>query len=483
MADFDREHDTGKHRTWPVRRRGEQEPDAATHATCEPRRVVTRRPRRRSEHEPRPRASRLRAPLRIGGDRSRLAPLLHALFFIAAAAQSAIVPLLPRLSHAYGLSPSAGALLLAAPGLATLAVSMPAGVLADRLGARKVTVAATLLMSAAAIAQAAPSYLVLIGGRLAFGLAYGVVWTTGVAWMSSSHGESGSPRLGAVVTSAAVGMIAGPAIGGIVADRLGLSAPFMIVAVLAAALAALLWRHPGDTRATRITAGNVSMREFVRVVPRHPGVLVGAGVLAIGGAVGGATQLLIPLQLHRAGFSASGTGIAFSAAAGVYIVVSAYVVRLGRRATTPRRAALAGLALSLSLLPAALGVSALALVGVLAISTVPRAIVSTISYPLATDSAAGSELPEGIVIGLLNGTWATGLVLAPLIAGAIDQAAGLAPAYLAAVVPGALGALWLLARAQALRAAADPMAANARPAYDDASEPPTGEHELAVAPA
>jgi hypothetical protein len=37
--------------------------------------------------------------------RSRLTPLLHALFFIAAATQSAIVPLLPRIGRAYGLSP------------------------------------------------------------------------------------------------------------------------------------------------------------------------------------------------------------------------------------------------------------------------------------------------------------------------------------------------------------------------------------------
>jgi MFS family permease len=69
----------------------------------------------------------------------------------------------------YGLSPSAGALLLAAPGLATLAVSMPAGILADRLGARRVTIIATFLMSAGALAQAAPSYMILIGGRLLFG--------------------------------------------------------------------------------------------------------------------------------------------------------------------------------------------------------------------------------------------------------------------------------------------------------------------------
>jgi len=103
-------------------------------------------------------------------------------------------------------------------------------------------IAATALMGLAALAQAAPSYPVLMGGRLAFGLAYGILWTTGVAWLSSS-GE-GSAHLGAVATSAAVGMVAGPALGGIVADTLGLSAPFLLVAGFAAVLVLALHRQP-----------------------------------------------------------------------------------------------------------------------------------------------------------------------------------------------------------------------------------------------
>jgi len=373
-----------------------------------------------------------------------LTPLLHALFFVAAAAQSAIVPLLPRMSHAYGLTPSGDALLLAAPGLATLAVSLPAGALADRLGARRLTVSATALMCAAAVAQAAPSYPLLMAGRFAFGLAFGIVWTTGVAWMSGTQGETGSPRLGAVATSAAVGMIAGPAVGGVLADAFGLSSPFLVVSALAALLALALRSRPAaaQNRADAVRATG-SLRNLARVAPRQAGVVTAAAVLAIGGAVGGVTQLLLPLQLHQAGFSASATGIAFSAAAGVYIVISALVVRLGRRATTIRCATLAGLALALSLLPGTFEAGAGALVAMLVLSTAPRAVVSTVSYPLATDSAAQAALGDGVVIGLLNGTWAAGLVLAPLLAGALDQIAGPGAAYLAAIVPGVLATVVL----------------------------------------
>jgi MFS family permease len=185
------------------------------------------------------------------------------------------------------------------------------------------------------------------------------------------------------------------------------------------------------------------MRALIRVAPSRPAVTGGACALAIAGAVSGVTQLLIPLQLHQLGFSASATGVAFSAAAGVYIAVSAVVVRFGHRATTLRVTALAALALSVALIPALLGNGATLLVLVLVTATAPRAVVSTVAYPLATSA---EDLGDGLVIGLLNGTWALGLVIAPLLAGAVDQIAGPGPAYLTAILPGALASGWLLLR-------------------------------------
>jgi predicted MFS family arabinose efflux permease len=386
---------------------------------------------------------------------SLLTPALHLLFFVAAAAQSAIVPLLPRLGHVYHLSAAAEGLLLAAPGLATLAISVPAGVLSDRLGARRVTIAAAGLMCLAALAQGTPSYGALVAGRFAFGLAFGIVWTTGVAWMSGVQADAGSPQLGAVATSAAVGLVAGPGIGGVVADRFGLASPFLLVGGLAAALVIVLIRQSGVPR-SRTQTRSTSMRQLARVAPRHPGVLTGALVLAITGAVGGVTQLLVPLELHRTGFTASATGVAFSAAAGVYIVVSGLVVRMGHRATTSRWASVAALVLALSLIPAALDPATGVLVAVLLGSTAPRAIVSTVSYPLATGSAAEAELADGAVLGLLNGTWAIGLVLAPLMAGAVEQAMSPGAAYMTIVIPAALLALWLIRRRSGYRPAPDP---------------------------
>src|SRR6202012_796990 len=97
--------------------------------------------------------------------------LVYGLFLIAGVASAAIVPLLPRMSAHFGLSASQTALLLALPGLATLAVSVPSGIAADRIGARQVTLGAGALLCVSCAAQAMPSLAAVLAGRIVFGVA------------------------------------------------------------------------------------------------------------------------------------------------------------------------------------------------------------------------------------------------------------------------------------------------------------------------
>src|SRR6201994_1857308 len=110
--------------------------------------------------------------------------LVYGLFLTAGIAQAAIVPLLPRMSAHFDLSASQTALLLALPGLATLAVSVPSGIAADRIGARRVSLGAGALLCLACMAQAMPSLAAVLVGRIVFGIAFGVVWTSGMAWLA-----------------------------------------------------------------------------------------------------------------------------------------------------------------------------------------------------------------------------------------------------------------------------------------------------------
>jgi MFS family permease len=184
--------------------------------------------------------------------------------------------------------------------------------------------------------------------------------------------------------------------------------------------------------------------------PRHPGIFVGAVALGVVGAVNGVTQLLVPLDLHRSGVSTAATGVVFSIAAIVYVIASGGVTRT-KRLFTIGVASTASLILSLSLLPASLDVTPTVLVGVLFVSTVPRATISTIAFPLATRSAAEAGIARGSVIGLLNSAWAVGLVLAPLLAGPLAGHGNPGIGFLAAIVPGVLAAFWLMSRSHHLR--------------------------------
>lgn len=394
--------------------------------------------------------------------------LLYALFFVAGIAQAAIVPLLPRLSDRYGLTATQTALLLALPGLATLAVSVPSGIAADRFGARRVSVAAGILLAASCLAQAMPSLGVLLLGRVVFGVSFGVVWTTGMAWLSDLDRDGGGSSLGAAVTCSSVGIMAGPAAAGVLAQHFGLSTPFLAIALAAALVVAplALLRAPARRARAVPAAGEAPAspqsttaarpgRGAARAALRRPGVRAAAGALIVSGAVSGVSNLLVSAGLHGAGLSTGNIGMAFSAAAVAYIIVSAAIVRLGRRVQTPHFNALATGLLALSLLPAVVAGGAVALVVALLASAVPRAAVGTIAYALAASGENDPEGGDGLAFGVLNGAWAAATVLMPLLAGGLSESAGAAAGYLAVVIPSCAVALWLaLASGAVSRAAA-----------------------------
>src|SRR5579871_4368029 len=103
---------------------------------------------------------------------------VYGLILVSSCMQMAIAPLLPGYVAAFRLSGLETGGLVAATGLATLAVALPAGALSDRLGSRRLTlISGALLVAAAAGQAAATSFPLLIASRLLFGAGYGVIWT------------------------------------------------------------------------------------------------------------------------------------------------------------------------------------------------------------------------------------------------------------------------------------------------------------------
>jgi MFS family permease len=398
--------------------------------------------------------------------------LVYGLFLVAGVAQAAIVPLLPRMASHFALSASQTALLLALPGLATLAVSVPSGIAADRIGARRVSLGAGVLLCLACLAQALPSLAAVLAGRIVFGVAFGVVWTSGMAWLAELDEARGGSGLGPAVTCSSVGIMLGPAVGGVLGQHIGLGAPFAVIGVAAAAIVAPLALGTKATRrATPAPAvepadlpieiayfqppvsdgpGKVTPRVLLALV-RRPRVAAAAGALVVSGAVSSASQLLVSGGLHHLGLSTGRIGLAFSVAAVCYIAVSSVVVRLGTRAQTLKFNALSTAALAVALVPALASTGTVALVMALMLSAGPRAVISTIAYNLASQRSGEDPAhpahsgSDGVVFGVLNGAWAAATVLMPLLAGAVEQAAGIEIAYLAVIIPSLAVSGWLVA--------------------------------------
>ena len=361
-----------------------------------------------------------------GGRLFRL--LIGALILVSAAAQFALVPVMPVYARWLGLSGFEQGMVLGATGLATLVVSVPTGALSDRFGARRITLAAGLLMAAATAAQAlAGDFPALLAARLAFGAGYGMVWTAGLCWLAGAM-AGGPPALGGSVASAGIGGVAGPAVSGALAQSLGLAVPLLATAagfaVITAGLA-VLRVPPGPAAPYRAnTRGE-------RPASKHRDLIGAAAAVVTAGLSTGVCALLVPARLQAAGASSGQIGLAFAAAGILFAVGSALTVAVGRRAVNLPVTCGGMLVVAGALSLAVVGSTPLLLVAMLCVTTAARSVLWTVSYPLAASAGAGSGAGTGLgaSVGLLNVIWAATAVLGPLGAGAAAAHLGTPAAF------------------------------------------------------
>src|SRR3954447_9170273 len=182
----------------------------------------------------------------------RTVAFLYAFHLLVAADGIALVPLIPTYTTRFDLSVFEAGLVVAAPAIAMLALSVPVGLLSDRVGPRVVTVAASSILAVSALGQGvAGSYAVLLLSWTLFGITSAIIYTAAPAWLAAAAPpERRVAVLGGVATFAGLGLMLGPAFAGLVSDHLGSGASFLV------------------------------------------------------GGVGGVVNLLVPLRLHREGLSA-----------------------------------------------------------------------------------------------------------------------------------------------------------------------------------
>ena len=257
----------------------------------------------------------------------------------------AIVAVLALYARSFGVGQSAIGLAIAVYGLARFLVAVPAGQLADRAGRRGVLALGGLVTAAGNLLCAyAPSYALFIGGRFVAGAGASLVLIGGTIVLADITTPADRGRTMAVYQGVflfAVGV--GPVPGGLLAERYGLTAPFLVYAIAGAVAAVVAWIAVPETRAGHASAAALTAAELppfgaqMRLLTGRVGFVL-ATLVSFVGAVArtGALFNVIPiLARDRLGLSADriGVGLAVASLVGLVLIYPSgmLVDRSGRK--------------------------------------------------------------------------------------------------------------------------------------------------------
>lgn len=172
----------------------------------------------------------------------REALLLAGSIFLIIAATNILTPLLPAIRDDFGISISTVGFIVGSYGLARLAVDLPAGFLADRVGHRRLSVIAfVVLLGASLLGLVAASVEGLIVARIGAGLAVGVLATVILSALSATATPANRGKVMSLFHVANnTGIALYPLVGALVGLAFGWRATFAVTIVLAAIAAIIL---------------------------------------------------------------------------------------------------------------------------------------------------------------------------------------------------------------------------------------------------
>ena len=383
----------------------------------------------------------------------RLLAVVSVTVFADAMLFSAIVPLVPVLSDTYDLSKLGAGVLVAAYGAGAVIAGIPSGVFASRIGPKRTVVVGLLVLAVSTLAFSLGESAVTLGvARFAQGVASAITWCGALAWLTlATPREKRGKLVGTVFSVAVLGFIIGPAIGAI-AEWTSLRATFAAIAGLTVFVALFAASSPaGEPEA--------QPPEALRRILKNGGFFAALWLVLVPSLFLGVIDLLVPLSLDDADWSTIAIAATFIVAALSEVIlaplIGGFSDRRGR--LVPVRAGL--------LLMAATGVAFAALdtpyaIAVLVIvASIAAALIFSPSAALISDRGEEAEIPQTLAFGFMNTAWAGGVMLGPVLGGAIGDALGNAGPYI-------LGSALALITLVSLRGAVSRTGATPRPAAE-----------------
>jgi MFS family permease len=379
--------------------------------------------------------------VKIAAPYDRLLLPVYVPSLLMAVSQEALTILLPLYMLHIGASPAFAALVVGLRGVGVLLFDVPAGMLVARFGDKPVLLGGLTLILAGFLLLSVTTEPWLIG------LAAVALGTGHAAWMlgrQSYLADTCEPHeLGRAIAAMAGlqrgGALIGPFAGGTLAGLAGYPVAFAVGAVSAvvagATVLAFARAVPPHENPDAGLAGTVA------VLRAHGGVLATAGGSALVLQLMRATrQLLVPLFGQAVGLDVTTIGLVYSLSTVVDIALfypsGVLADRMGRKWSAVPSMAL--YAVGLALLPLAAGFWSLLSVAMLLgfANGIGTGVVMIIGADLARASGR-----HGQFLGLWRLIGDVGIGGAPLLAGPIVKAAGLAAAALTVAGLGLVGTL------------------------------------------
>jgi len=333
-------------------------------------------------------------------------------------------PLLPAYADPFDLSKLQAGVLFGAYGAGAVLGGVPGGLVAARVGPKRAVIAGLILLGLASFAFAAAGTPIALGvARFVQGFSSTMTWAGALAWITV-----GSPRsqrgqtLGLVFACAVAGAITGPMFGAI-AKAASIEVSFVVVGLLAVALAATAaLQRPA--RRERLPAGGLPS------ALADPAFVAGLWLCTLPAFFFGVLDVLVPLALHDAGYGAFAIGTLFVVAGLAEIAVGPMAGRLSDRRgrVVPIQIALACSAVAAVLL--GLVTTPVPLMVVAVAGAVSFASLYAPAMALISDRAEAAGLGMALAFGLMNTAWALGVVLGPMLGGGLAEAFGDALPYL-----------------------------------------------------
>lgn len=243
--------------------------------------------------------------------------------FLVMAGQGVVSPVLPLYASEFGVGTTMVGLTITTFAAARLLLNVPAGYIADRFGRRAILIGGPAITSIGMIGSGmADSIWTLLVWRFVAGAGSALYMGGAMVYlMDIARPDQLSRYVATNQWALSLGVSMGPGIGGLVAERWGLSAPFFVVGVTALAasvyslfrLPETLGTNPGGRSTVQDDVDEAATLNARDLLFSRPFVLLAAAAMTIFVARGGIRGTLMPLRAQEAlGWGPSEIGLLFT---------------------------------------------------------------------------------------------------------------------------------------------------------------------------